>query len=103
MLDSAETLFGRSETGLAGGEEVYQRPCETARIVPCVCEAAARLSRVSVREIVGMNSKSVLGDRDRIALPNIFQSLGQSLLFHGAIGMPGVARKYKLIVIALGG
>jgi len=36
-------------------------------------------------------------------MPQIFQSLGQGLLFDGAVGVPGVARKDKLIVIALGG
>src|SRR5258708_36831420 len=40
---------------------------------------------------------------DRVPLPYIFESLGQGLLFHGAVGVPGVTRKYKLIGIALGG
>src|ERR1035441_3297681 len=39
----------------------------------------------------------------RVPLPYIFQGLGKGLLFHGAVGVPGVTRKYKLIMIALGG
>ena len=47
--------------------------------------------------------KSILRPRDRVPLPHIFQSFGQGLLFDGAVGVPGVTRKYKLIVIAFGG
>jgi len=37
-----------------------------------------------------------------IALPNILQSLRQGLLFHGAVSVPGVTGKNKLVMIAPG-
>jgi len=36
-------------------------------------------------------------------LPEVLERLGQSLLFHGAVGMARVDREHKLIVVAFGG
>ena len=47
--------------------------------------------------------KSFLLRRDRVPMPYIFQCFGQGLLFHGAVGVPGITRKYELIMVALGG
>ncbi len=39
---------------------------------------------------------------DGIAVPHIFQGLGQGLLFHRAVSVSGVTGKNKLVVIPLG-
>jgi hypothetical protein len=38
-----------------------------------------------------------------VALPQVFQSFGQSLLLYAAVCVPGVSRKYELITIPLRG
>ena len=40
---------------------------------------------------------------DRIALPDIFQGLGQGLLFHARSTCPALTGKNKLVMIAFGG
>lgn len=50
-----------------------------------------------------LNSFGVSRIFNAISLPKVLQGFGQRLLLHRAVGVPGIAREYKLIVIAFGG
>ena len=41
--------------------------------------------------------------RDRVSLPDVFESLGQGLRLHGTVGVAGVAREDELVVVTLVG
>ena len=47
------------------------------------------------------NIESILNLCNRVALPDIFQGLGQSLPLHSAVNVPGVAGENKLVMVAL--
>src|SRR5215831_3391503 len=83
--------------------------CNAGLRLSGTASTSERLGRPRIRSTGDLESccptiqRLLLRLRDRVSLPDIFQSFGQGLLFHSTVGMPGVAREYKLIAIAFAG
>src|SRR5690349_19645114 len=87
------------------------KPTCAARSLPLLesvppCIASARAIGVIARHPLtgGVTvSQLLLRKGHRVALPDVLEGFRKGLLFHCAIGVPGVAREDELVVIAFGG